>query len=276
MELTVPSDIHTTMEAIHAILALHDDPTNFCKASLDFESCPQLDRVIQAESSVTNYSDWAQVRHCIGRIGMWYRKAAILITFSSTYPHILDEATCQHLKLPKPTQLPEADAKTHLSGALKRMLPVDQQHKVAELHDTLTGLRGFDMEESFLDTFRKQKANLKVHAEVFLAEHFCSNKIRYLEDDKYLGCSKASCYCCSLYLRYHPDNLVVRPSHGNVWRTWCPPLMAVEMSGVQAKRNLDLMNKVIAHLRRDVLGEIEMKIARWNKVPDSSSAFSTR
>jgi hypothetical protein len=51
--------------------------------------------------------------------------------------------------------------------------------------------------------------------------------------------------------------------------------MAVEMRGVQAKHNLDLMNKVIAHLRRDVLGEIEMKIPRWNRVPDSSSAVST-
>jgi hypothetical protein len=275
-ELTLWSDIHTTIEAIHAVLAFQDDPSNLCKASLNFECCPQLDRIIQAESSVTNYSDWAQVRHCIGRIGMWHRKAATLTTFSSTYPYILNEATCQHLKLPKPTRLPEADAKTHLTGALKRMLPVDQQHRVVELHDVLTGLRGFDMEGSFLDTFQKQKANLKVHAEVFLAEHFCSNKIKYLENDKYLGCSKASCYCCSLYLRYHPDNLVVRPSHGNVWRTWCPPLMAVGMPGVQAKHNLDLMNKVIAHLRRDVLGEIEMKIARWDRVPDSSSAFSTR
>jgi hypothetical protein len=206
---------------------------------------------------------------------MWHRKAAILTTFSSTFPHILDEATCQHLKLPKPARLPEADAKTHLTGALKRMLPVDQQHRVVELHNVLTDLRGFDMEASFLDTFQNQGANLKVHAEVFLAEHFCSNKMTYLENDKYLGCSKASCYCCSLYLRYHPDNLVVRPSHGNVWRTWCPPLMAVEMRGVQAKHNLDLMNKVIAHLRRDVLGEIEMKMPRWNRVPDSSSAVST-
>jgi hypothetical protein len=39
---------------------------------------------------------------------------------------------------------------------------------------------------------------------------------------------------------------------------------------------LDLMNKVIAHLRRDVLGEIEMKVPRWESVPDSSSAVSTQ
>jgi hypothetical protein len=273
--LTARSDIQIIVEAIHAVLALQDHPSSFCEASLNFERCPQLDRVVQAESSITNYSDWAQVRHYLGRIGMWHRKAAILTAFSSNFPHILDEATCQHLELPKPTRLPAADAKTNLTGALKRMLPVDQQHRVTELHNVLTGLRGFDMEGSFLETYQKQKANLKVHAEVFLAEHFCSNKIKYLENDKYLGCSKASCYCCSLYLRYHPDNLVVRPSHGNVWRTWCPPLMAVERSGVQEKHNLDLMNKVIAHIRRVVLGEIEMKMPRWNRIPDSSSAVST-
>jgi hypothetical protein len=272
----VLSDIQTTTQAIHSVLASQDDPSEFCEAIFNFECHPELDRIAQAESSVMNYSNWAQVRHCIGRIGMWHRKAAILTTFSSAFPHILNAATCQHLKLPKATQLPEADVKTHLTGALKRMLPADQQQRATKLHDILTQLRGFDMEGSFLDKFQERKANLRVHAEVFLAEYFCSNGIEYLEGDRYVGCSKASCYCCSLYLRYHPDNLVVRPSHGNVWCTWCPPLMAEGIPGVRAKHNLDLMNKVIAHLRRDVLGEIEMKVPRWNSVPDSSSAVSTQ
>jgi hypothetical protein len=257
------------------VLALQNDPSEFCEAIYGLDCHPELDRVVQAESSVMNDSNWAKVRHCIGRIGMWHRKAAILTTFSSTFPHILNGATCQHLKVPKATRLPEADAQTHLTGALRRMLPADQKHRVTQLYDVLTQLRGFDMEGSFLSSFQERKLNLRVHAEVFLAEYFCSDKIEFLEGDRYVGCSKASCYCCSLYLRYHPDNLVVRPSHGNVWRKWCPPLMAEETPGVQAKHNLDLMNKVIAHLRRDVLREIEMKVPRRDRVPDSSSAVST-
>jgi hypothetical protein len=85
------------------VLASQDDPSEFCEAIFNFKCHPELDRIAQAESSVMNYSNWAQVRHCIGRIGMWYRKAAILTTFSSAFPHILNEATCQHLKLPTAT-----------------------------------------------------------------------------------------------------------------------------------------------------------------------------
>lgn len=274
--LILLADIQTTIQAIQRVLELQENPGDFCAACLNFDCQPQLDRIIQSESSVASYSDWLRIRHCIGRIGMWHRKAMIITKFSCTYAHILSEAICQHLKLPKAAQLPEADTKTHLTGALRRMLPADEQHRVTELHNVLTQLRGFDMEGSFIDCFRKGKLSLRVHAEVFLAEYLCSNKISYLENDKYVGCSKASCYCCSLYLRYHPDNLVVRPSHGNVWRTWCPPLMAQETSSAQAKHNLHLMNKVIAHIRRDVLYEIEMKIPRWDRVPDSSSAISTQ
>lgn len=200
------------------MLALQNDSSEFCEAIYGLDCHPELDHVVQAGSSVMNDSNWAQVRQCIGRIGMWYRKAANLTTFSFTFPHILNEATCQHLKVPEATRLPEADARTHLSGALKRILPADQKHRVTELYDVLTQLRGFDMEGSFLGSFQERKLNLRVHAEVFLAEYFCSNKIEFLEGDRHVGCSKASCYCCSLYLRHHPDNLVVRPSHGNVWR----------------------------------------------------------
>ena len=270
------SEIQTTTQAIQRVLELRENPGDFCAACLNFDCQSQLDRIVRSESSVTSYSRWVRIRHCIGRIGMWHRKAAIITSFSFAYTFILSEATCRHLTLPKATKLPDADTKTHLTGALKRMLPSDQQHKVTELHNVLTQLRGFDMEESFINCFRESKLNLRVHAEVFLAEYLCSNKISYLENDKYVGCSKASCYCCSLYLRYHPDNLVVRPSHGNVWRTWCPPLMAQETNGAQAKHNLHVMNKVIAHIRRDVLYEIEKKIPRWDRVPDSSSAISTQ
>lgn len=88
------------------------------------------------------------------------------------------------LKLPQASRLPEADSETHLTGALKRMLSVDQQHRVPKLYNGLTWLRGFDMEGSFRHAFQDRKSKLRFHAEVFLAEHLFLNKIGYLENER--------------------------------------------------------------------------------------------
>ncbi|KAM0724054.1 hypothetical protein Q7P37_000234 [Cladosporium fusiforme] len=254
---TLDDETQTVTREIESILSSPQDIVATSQALQTLERKNELDTLVRAEDSIRDHSNWAKVRHYVGRMSMWHRKAKILVDFAAAQPQLFASAVCVYLKLPKAVMLPEADAKTNLASALKRMLPATEQHHASLLYEGLMTLRDFDFEEKFIRPYNDRKSNIRVHAELFLAEHFWLNKL-------------------GLYLRYHPGNLVVRPSHGNVWPRWCPPLMAGTTNESHAKHNLDVMNKVIAHIRRDVLNEIEMRLPRWQRIPDSSSANSTQ
>lgn len=196
--------------------------------------------------------------------------------FARQHHELLENHTCEFLALPSPLNLPEADLQTNLRSALKRMLPANEQSRAKDLYESLTNLRVLDIEESFVKAYSDASVSLPVHAELFLMEHFHAKRLRFVAGDKYIGCSKPSCYCCSLYMRYHPGNFVVRRSHGNIWPRWSPPLSYQLDSAEKFKLNLDVMNQVIAHLRRDVIEEIENRAEKRRWPPDSTSDFPTR
>ncbi|KAF2722747.1 hypothetical protein K431DRAFT_203958, partial [Polychaeton citri CBS 116435] len=211
------------------------------------------------------------VRHFIHRLGMWRRKLDVIIAFARQYPHLVDDATCEWLDLPSPVNYPKPDAKTNLWSALGRMLPKEAIDEKADVYSHLTAQRVIDVREDFAKAYNNRASKLPVHAEVRLAEHFHSNSLQFVERIKYVGCSKPSCYCCSLYLRYHPGNFVLRPCHGNVWPRWNPPLMSAPKGSVEAKHNRDVLNKMIAHIRRDFFYQIDQLRSRTTNPPDSSS-----
>jgi len=57
--------------------------------------------------------------------------------------------------------------------------------------------------------------------------------------------------------------------------TWNLPLLAELQNEVIRKHNLDVMNKVIEHMRRDILNELEVRFPRRQRPPDSTSGFAT-
>ena len=63
----------------------------------------------------------------------------------------------------------------------------------------------------------------RLHAEVVLLNHFKQANLAFIGGERYLGCSKAPCYCWDLYIRHHPGGYVARPCLGNIWAKWAAP-----------------------------------------------------
>jgi hypothetical protein len=88
----------------------------------------------------------------------------------------------------------------------------------------------FKKADCLIKWFRSTGANAKLrtrlHAEVTMLKHFHRESMRFLNDDKYIACSKASCHCCALYFTHHPMGVVKRPCHGNIWVQWAVPIGA--------------------------------------------------
>ena len=150
---------------------------------------------------------------------------------------------------------------------------MDQQDRATEIYNRLTELRDFDIEDAFVGNYSNDKTKTIVHAEVFLMEHFYFNDLHFVGRERYIGCSKRSCYCCSLYTRYHPGNFVMQPAHNNAYVTWCPPLLSRLDEERERKHNLNIMNQMNAHIRRDVMQEIESRALRREKGPDSTTGL---
>ncbi|KAF2725394.1 hypothetical protein K431DRAFT_259979 [Polychaeton citri CBS 116435] len=266
--------------SIEELRGLGKDHSDLCRASFAYSDEHQnlLTGLINATTSIRSDSHWGMVQHYIGRLGMWHRKAVVLMCFERKYPHIIEGASCELLQLPSPVNYPEPDGKTNVWSALGRMLPANRQNERASIHERLLSLEFIEVEKKFAKQYSDRKLTLSVHAETYLADHFHLHKMKFVERVKYIGCSKASCYCCSLYLRHHPICWVDRPCHGNLWPRWSPPSMPVdgEMDEVKAKHNLSVLNRMIADIRTEFLGQIEERIPRRQFKPDSSTAGSLR
>lgn len=253
---------------------IENDPLSLCQAAKQFGQGKILARLLRSNSSQEMRSPWASVWHYIGRLGCWFGKCENLVLTACQYPQILENAGCEFVPLPKDIKLPVNKSQADLSSALKRMLPANQQDLVRQLYDQLAGMRLFDIPLRFSDNFTDEKLMGRVHAEVFLMEHFYFKQFRFWAREKYVGCSKPSCYCCSLYIRFHPGNFVLRPAHNNVYVTWIPPLMSQLGVEPQRRHNLDVMNQMNAYIRRDITEEIEERMPRRERAPDSTSGIN--
>ena len=77
--------------------------------------------------------------------------------------------------------------------------------------------------KSLIDWFHSVNIVPKAHAEVVVLEWFWRQDFCFVNDDRYVACSKPSCHCCALFFEYHPGQILPRRSHGNIWVQWCVP-----------------------------------------------------
>jgi hypothetical protein len=73
----------------------------------------------------------------------------------------------------------------------------------------------------------------RVHAELLLLDYFSRQQMPFLDDDRYIGCSKPACYFCYQWICNHPGNFV-RPSTHHKIITGCRgPSKSINHSGVR-------------------------------------------
>lgn len=127
--------------------------------------------------------------------------------------------------------------------------------------------------KTLLTWFRSNDLVPHPHAETVALDFASSRGIQMVNDDRYIGCSKPSCYCCSLYMKYHPGGYRPRPTHGNVWVLWCLPqahhLDEVDITSLSILRH-------IANETRDLTEAILTKgRATSRRKFDSTTGIST-
>jgi hypothetical protein len=78
----------------------------------------------------------------------------------------------------------------------------------------------------------------RVHAEIIVADLFSRRNWLFVDDDKYIGCSKGACFCCASYLDLHHFGFVKPASHNEVILGWRGP-NAKPLGNCHTHRNVE-------------------------------------
>ena len=264
------SDEQLAQDLSH-LTRLETSPLDICTKADHFRDSESLKLLSRRVASTTSPSIWSMLRHYIGRLGSWHHASRTLVSYAAERPQLFDECRVTALATPKPIAVPRADESTDLQSVLSRMFSENEQLELRRGIETLQRLYGSDLDSEFRRAYADKNFKPRVHAEVWLFEHFYWRKSHFLDDDRYVGCSKPSCYCCDLYLLEHEEGSMRRPSHGNVWTNWQSPL---HQDGNKKAVDASLRSAMISKFKEDLKNRIMKPTRGHGRVPDTTTGLT--
>lgn len=192
---------------------------------------------------------YALIRHYIGRLGSWRRAATFIAQKARTFSSRLEGATvsCVPYSSSAPRQDNITIGASTLEDLLARVLPSLAQSPHLR-GSAMQHLQGIEYQK-----YRQERLRPQIHAEIAIAQHFSRQNLQFIAGDRYIGCSKKSCYACSLYLRYDDNRFAERPTHGNVYRAWTIP--RDEHSRLSDK-DVAILRRMTDRIQRDIQAQL--------------------
>lgn len=260
-------------EQLASFQELKDDHDLVAARACEFRQSSSEQLLNRIIAGMEDWGDWHMIRHYVGRLTSWARSANLLVRVARRHPSLVSGFTCDILPSPSPMQIPPPDEKTNLDSALTRMVDKSEGERLELLRDILKCVRDLDIEVSFKELYADKSLNLRIHSEVLILEHFHAGERNFINNDRYIGCSKPSCYCCDLYIRHHPGNFEPRACHGNLWIKWALPV-DIRNESASSKHAKKILDDMIKQVRRQLLHQIESKQPKRCRWPDSTTGMS--
>lgn len=221
---------------------------DICKQAFHFRRTPSDNSLKEKIRREMGGNFYAQIRHFIGRLSSWEKSAR----------YIVDEYMS--------TPLLRAERTVHAVDK-QIMLPWRHTDRVKNLASMIENSQANGAVQKF---FKKDHFVPIVHAEVAMIQHIYSNGLAFANDDRYIGCSKPSCYCCRAYMKLHPLRVKERLSHNNVWHKWSPGPISSKMEGEIVRR---MLRKIEADLDQSFNGK--MMTVKCRRAFDSQTDLTT-
>ncbi|KAK0906836.1 hypothetical protein LTS16_009839 [Friedmanniomyces endolithicus] len=231
-------------EALDQIIAVRHLHQHLCESSYLFRYKDDYG-LLKQHIKPTSKETWNRVRHFVGRLGHWHKTAISLARAAASFASMLPKFRVAAIPCPDLGIQAHFTLDEDLEALVLRVFP---NYRGTPLCDRLVDR--ISRAKALIDWYRTNELVPRPHAEVVALEYCHSRSMHLVNDDRYVGCSKPSCYCCSLYIGYHPGAFRPRPSHNNVWVQWClPQAFHLELSGTA---NLGILRRM-ANDTRDLL-----------------------
>ncbi|KAI1485379.1 hypothetical protein F5X96DRAFT_347402 [Biscogniauxia mediterranea] len=252
-----------------------------CYLTYKERKAPQLERlsaIVDKHLGLSASADAFEVfRHYLGRLAHHVRAPKQVLEDASELDRLFDEYHVYPVA-PKPSNpRPLIDRKTTLSSMLVRMLPTGDP-RLPGYQESLDALdKKFGILNQVHDRYTNKNFKPIVHAEILVLEHFYQGQRTFVDNDKYVGCSKPACYCCHLYFRHHPSRPVEPESHQNVYPNWGVPALDGGTEDPRWIPQRDLLIKILEPIRRDALDQISRQAnpCKWHADSMTGITMST-
>lgn len=215
------------------------------------------------------------VRHSIGRLADHVRAPKQVIEDLTELDRFLDTYNVCEVPQVDNTVAPKADDHTTLDGIIKRMFPSSGDSLLREYEEHLPIInQKLSLQEKFMQHYNDKDFEPKVHAEIRVLEHFYGNRLLFADHDRFIGCSRPSCYCCQLYIQHHPLHCVKPEGHYKIWVNWGPPGLPGGVKDPKYKHQRDILNRMLPELRREALDQLKKKVIPFPWHPDSHTGIT--
>lgn len=197
----------------------------------------------------------------------------IVVAAGLHHPALFDSMKIERRKA-SPSSSPPLSKRTTLETIAGRMasdgIAITTLRAALKDMDQKFGLTAELQEQCQSDTWRP-----RVHAELVLLDFFWTQNLDFVDGDRYIGCSKAACYCCYHYIRTHPGCFVAPACHNNNWLNWKAPDIYDSENEKLVKTREDILNEMAKRVRQDVFAQLEDRRgpAKWK--PDSFTEMSS-
>lgn len=255
---------------------------DICMSAYISRNDPQMDTLLRLsqEALVDEGSEMLakasyNARHFVGRLADHIRVSKHLVEDALRVRQVLDVFRVSEVPAPSGAQPPEIDSHTNLDSILGRMIS-NGDEDFSYLQKDLSRFKNHvGLEDRVKEQFLKLQSNPPiVHCEVQVLEHFHRNGLRFTDDDRFIGTSKFSCFCCKLYYRHHPSRPVEPDAHEQIYLNWGPINLAQGSHDTLYRELRDTLNPVIHDVRDAFFRAIRKKnISAFNR-PNSITGLT--
>ncbi|KXS94237.1 hypothetical protein AC578_10096 [Pseudocercospora eumusae] len=225
---TTDAQDHSKLHTSLTVLTIPEeacDQLQFCTLVSKFHQSNEY-RILR-DQRLQSISAYSRMRHYIGRLCYWERAATFVVRSARRYRTLLATAEVDWIDC---TPGPRKCNTLRFDGNLRSLVGSIYPQFAADPGHSNYIVRRLESATGLLRKFTDKGQKPGVHAETALAHHFWLSDYIFAgpfpgAEDRYIGCSKPSCYCCSWYLYHHPGRFANRPSHGTAWFRWYPPVV---------------------------------------------------
>lgn len=240
-----------------------------CEEAYSYSKVAAAEKHEDLSDTPREYGEVYRARHYIGRLSSWRKAARNVISLGACFPAILASHEVATVACAEHSGslfwTPEHD----LDALLGRIVPNYHGHSIA--YQLKGKLKHASQSMGILEG---RHFHAKPHAETVVLDHFFTGNFAFVMGDRYVACSKPSCYCCKLYFKFHPLRAVTGRHHGNLWIQWGLPRPLSSISGRADRIALKILRQMSDEVRKDVLSVTLRGNSRQINMFDSTTGFS--
>jgi hypothetical protein len=166
--------------------------------------------------------DFRKLAHYIGRLGATRSSANTVVRAIITVPGLRQISDIRIVEAAEPRDV-TIDRENMSPYEIVRAICTDStSQNPIQIQSALRAI--VDLDSPINDTNRiratlasRRSIITRVHAELQIADRFSRSKyMGFVDDDKYIGCSKPACYFCYNWLSNHKHNYILPATHNKI------------------------------------------------------------